>query len=261
MILVLVVLILDQSLKVWVKTTMFYQQDIPLIGEWARLHFVENNGMAFGLSLAGSYGKLALSLFRIVAVLFLIYYIKVLADSKAAFGLLASFALILAGALGNIIDSAFYGMIFSPSYPGHGGIATMFPPEGGYSSFLHGKVVDMLYFPMIKGNFPDWMPVWGGENFLFFRPVFNIADMSITTGVLSIIIFHRDFFNNVPEPTAPAPNAATINPAAAETPVVDEERTTANNETELREEQTTEEVEEDLAEIPSEGEKEQKDIS
>ncbi len=175
---------------------MSYGDEISLLGfDWALLHFVENNGMAFGLSIGGEYGKLALSLFRILAVLFLFYFIRQLIRARVGMGLLASFALILAGALGNIIDSAFYGLIFSasPTYHG-GGVATLFPPEGGYAGFLHGKVVDMLYFPMAEGFFPDWFPFWGGEPFLFFRPVFNLADTAITIGVLSILLFHRSFF-------------------------------------------------------------------
>jgi len=177
---------------------MEYGEEFSMFGtDWALVHFVENPGMAFGITLGGSYGKLFLSLFRIVAVGFLGYYIKILIDAKSNFGLLASFALILAGALGNIIDSAFYGLIFSES-PYHGGLAEIFPEGGGYESFLYGKVVDMLYFPMFSGYFPDWMPFWGGEHFLFFKPVFNIADASITIGVLNILLFQRSFFN-VPE--------------------------------------------------------------
>lgn len=197
--LILLVLILDQSSKIWVKTTMEYGEEIRMFGlDWARIHFVENNGMAFGISLEGSYGKLALSLFRIIAVVFLSYYIKKLIDLKASMGLLLSFGLILAGALGNILDSAFYGMFFSASHY-HGGVAELFPEAGGYASFLHGKVVDMLYFPMFRGYFPEWFPFWSGEPYLFFRPVFNIADVSITVGVLSIILFQRNFFKSLDE--------------------------------------------------------------
>lgn len=189
-----VVLLLDQSLKFWVKTHFEYGEEIQLLGlPWALLHFVENNGMAFGLTLGGDYGKLALSLFRITAVLFLAYFIRQLLREKAPFGLLASFAMILAGALGNILDSAFYGIIFSDS-PYHGGVAQLFPPEGGYAGFLHGKVVDMLYFPLLRGYWPDWVPFIGGDYYMFFKPVFNIADMSISLGVMSIILFQRSFF-------------------------------------------------------------------
>lgn len=197
------VLLLDQSLKIWVKTNMEYGDEIQLFGlNWALIHFVENNGMAFGLSLNGEYGKLALSLFRILAVGFLIYYIRILIKSKAPFGLLFSFACILAGAVGNILDSAFYGLIFSES-PYHGGLAELFPVGGGYSSFLHGKVVDMFYFPIAQGHFPDWLPFWGGDSFLFFRPVFNVADTAITVGVLYILLFQRSFFSNHREEEPP----------------------------------------------------------
>jgi signal peptidase II len=192
---VLLVLVIDQSLKIWIKTHLYYSQEIAIFGlGWAKLHFVENNGMAFGLSLGGFYGKLALSLFRITAVFVLSYYISLLIKAEAKMGLLISFALILAGAIGNIIDSAFYGLIFSESYHGH--TSVLFPDGGGYAGFLHGKVVDMLYFPLFEGQIPEWFPFWGGSQFLFFRPVFNIADMSITIGVLSIILFHRSFFSS-----------------------------------------------------------------
>ena len=205
---------------------MEYGEEIRILGlDWALLHFVENNGMAFGLSLGGDYGKLALSLFRIFAVGALIYYIRLLIQGKANFGILASFALILAGALGNIIDSAFYGLIFSES-PYHGGLATLFPAEGGYASFLHGKVVDMFYFPILRGTFPDWLPIWGGDTFLFFRPVFNIADTSITIGVASIILFHRNFFNNTNEVLDPDAPTNSVEPEEqVEEAIADEETT------------------------------------
>ncbi len=193
-IIVLLVLFLDQALKIWVKTNMEYGEYFNLLGfDWARIHFVENPGMAFGIELGGDYGKLALSLFRIGAVFFLIYYIGELIKMKVPFGLLISFGLILAGALGNILDSAFYGLIFSASEY-HGGLAEFMPEGGGYASFLHGKVVDMLHFPLFEGRFPEWLPRWGGQHFEFFRPVFNLADTSITIGVLNIILFQRSFF-------------------------------------------------------------------
>lgn len=195
---VFLVLLIDQVVKIWVKTNMYYGETIFMLGlDWARIHFVENPGMAFGISLGGDYGKLALSLFRILAVGFLVYYIRLLLNNKVSFGLLFSFALILAGALGNIIDSAFYGLIFSDST--HGEIATFFPEGGGYETFLHGRVVDMLYFPLIDTVLPDWLPFWGGESFEFFKPVFNIADSSITIGVLNILLFQRSFFSQQEE--------------------------------------------------------------
>jgi signal peptidase II len=155
--------------------------------------------MAFGLQFAGGYGKLALSLFRIFAVGFLGWYIFRLAKSKTAFGVIFCFSLILAGAMGNIIDSALYGMVFSEST--YFDIARFLPAEGGYSNFLHGKVVDMFYFPILEGNYPQWLPFLGGDHFIFFRPVFNVADSAITTGVISLLIFQRQFFNTPKEKT------------------------------------------------------------
>ena len=198
------VLLIDQVLKIWIKTHMHLNEDSFedwswWTASWGRIHFVENEGMAFGIELPGNYGKLALSLFRIAAVGFLFYYLKLLIRAKVSFGLVACFGLILAGALGNILDSAFYGVLFSDSPYHSREVATLFPPDGGYAGFLHGKVVDMFYFPMFSGTFPDWLPIWGGEDFMFFRPVFNVADASITVGVISLLLFHRDFFSGAPE--------------------------------------------------------------
>lgn len=167
--------------------------EIQLLGNRGMLHFTENIGMAFGIQLAGEYGKLILSIFRIVAVIFLLWYINQLVKKNVSFGAIFSFSLITAGALGNIIDSAFYGMIFSESTPFCP--AEMFPADGGYATFLHGKVVDMFYFPLLQGTYPDWFPFWKGQEFIFFRPVFNIADSSITIGVLSLLLFQQKFLN------------------------------------------------------------------
>jgi signal peptidase II len=191
---VFIVLCLDQALKIWIKTNMTLGQEFLVAGNWFIIHFTENNGMAFGLQFAGEYGKLALSLFRILAVGFLAWYIIHLANRKTGFGVLFAFSLILAGALGNIIDSAFYGIFFSEST--YFDVARFMPAEGGYSTLLHGKVVDMFYFPIFEGNYPQWVPFWGGQSFIFFRPVFNIADSAITTGVLILVIFQRQFFNS-----------------------------------------------------------------
>ena len=188
------VLILDQWLKIYVKTSIPYGSGFDILGlSWAKIHFIENEGMAFGFEFGGKAGKLILSIFRILMVGFLIYLIRTLILAKESIGLIVSFALIIAGAIGNIIDSAFYGLIFSES-SFHGGLAEMFPTEGGYAGFLYGRVVDMLYFPLIDTHWPDWMPVVGGNRLQFFRPVFNLADTAISTGVISILLFHRKFF-------------------------------------------------------------------
>jgi signal peptidase II len=185
------VLFLDQALKIWIKTNMYLGEEFTVLGNWFRIHFTENNGMAFGLELGGSAGKLFLSVFRILAVIGIGWYLVYLVRHKAHGGLIACFSLIFAGAIGNIIDSAFYGMIFNDSMHQK---ATLFPPEGGYAGFLHGRVVDMFYFPLIDTRLPDWLPVWGGDDFQFFRPVFNIADSSITVGVIFLIIFQKRFY-------------------------------------------------------------------
>ncbi len=190
-IIIFLTLIADQALKIWVKTHMFIGEEHKIIGDWFIIHFTENNGMAFGLEIGGETGKMILSIFRIIAVIAIIWYIIILSKDKASNGFVLSMSMILAGALGNIIDSVFYGTIFNESF---GQIATMFPQEGGYSSLLHGRVVDMFYFPLIDTMLPSWIPFWGGEHFVFFRPVFNIADASITIGVAIIIIFQKRFF-------------------------------------------------------------------
>ena len=184
------VLLIDQWSKIAVKTTMHLGDEFPVLGNWFYIHFVENPGMAFGMEFGGDWGKLALSLFRIVAVFGIGYYLFKLAKD-AHKGFRVCVALIFAGAIGNILDSAFYGLIFNESF---NQIATFMPEGGGYASFLHGRVVDMFYFPLFDGFFPEWFPIWGGEHFMFFRPVFNVADAAISIGIALIFIFNKRFF-------------------------------------------------------------------
>ncbi|MBO5297292.1 MAG: lipoprotein signal peptidase [Candidatus Homeothermus sp.] len=189
-IIILGVLIIDQIVKIWVKTNMYLGQEF-VITDWFRIYFIENNGMAFGMELGS---KLFLTMFRIVAVGLLIYYIcriKNRTDIKT--GYIVCCALITAGAAGNIIDSVFYGMIFNNPYPPE--VAVMFPPEGGYAPVFHGRVVDMLYFPLFSFYWPDWVPFVGGDYFLFFQPIFNIADAAITVGILVLIIFYSKYLS------------------------------------------------------------------
>ncbi len=167
-------------------------QEYHVFGDWFIIHFTENPGMAFGLEFSGDYGKLILSLFRLVAITVLTFYIYSLTRHKVSNVVLVSLSLVLAGATGNMIDSAFYGVLFSDS--NYFEVARFLPPEGGYASLLHGKVVDMLYFPLISGVYPQWVPVLGGSEFQFFRPVFNIADSSITIGVIIMVLFQKQFF-------------------------------------------------------------------
>lgn len=191
---VVLILVADQILKIWVKTHMQIGDEIHIFGHRGMLHFIENNGMAFGMEMGGRPGKLILSIFRIIAIFGIGWFLNNIISKKANFGLILAVSAILAGAIGNIIDSAFYGMIFSESYSQ---TAVLFPPGGGYSSFLHGRVVDMFYFPVINTQWPDWSPFRPGESFIFFRPVFNIADSSITCGVISILLFQKRMFREL----------------------------------------------------------------
>ena len=190
-----IIIIIDQILKIWIKTNMALGQEYRIFN-WFIIHFVENNGMAFGMELSGRYGKMYLSIFRIAVVAGIGWYLYRLTQKKETTkGLIICLSLIFAGAIGNIIDSAFYGLIFSESYMN---IATFTKPGNGYASFLHGRVVDMFYFPLFSGNYPDWFPFGlGGKSFIFFRPVFNIADSAITTGMFSLLVFHKKFYNTL----------------------------------------------------------------
>lgn len=182
------VLIIDQIIKIWIKTHMALGDEFCVFGSWFRIHFVENNGMAFGMELGGSWGKIILSVFRVVAVFFITYYLAKLCRQTGRTFLVVCISLVLAGAIGNILDSVFYGVIFDSSV---GQIATLFPESGGYSTWLHGRVVDMFYMPMIEGHFPDWFPRVGGDSFTFFHPVFNFADAAISIGIVLLFLFQR----------------------------------------------------------------------
>ena len=189
---VVAILIVDQAIKIWIKTHMMLGESYSIFGSWSYIHFTENYGMAFGIEFWGKFGKILLSLFRVGAVVAIGFYIRhLIRTQKATNGAVIGLALIMAGALGNIIDSAFYGLIFNHSM---GQVAQLFPEGGGYASFLHGQVVDMFYFPLIEGHFPGWFPIWGGLDFVFFRPVFNFADAAISCGVIYILLFQRKLF-------------------------------------------------------------------
>lgn len=193
LVLISIILLVDQISKIWVKLNMTIGQNFNVIGDKFLIHFIENPGMAYGMEFGGDYGKLFLSVFRIIAVIGIGYGLHYMIKHKYNRGFILNVSLIFAGALGNIIDSVFYGVIFSESTPYQ--TATLFPEGGGYASFLHGKVVDMLYAPLIEGTFPSWVPIWGNDDFLFFRPVFNVADSAITVGVFLILIFQQRYFN------------------------------------------------------------------
>ena len=210
---ILLVLILDQVLKIWVKTHMYYGESFSILGlSWAQIHFVENDGAAFGLSYGGETGKLILSTFRIIMVSFLFYMLYRMAKTKEPLGFLIFFAFIIAGAMGNIIDSIFYGQIFSASPRHTQTVAELFPAGGGYGKILHGLVVDMLHFPFFETRLPDWFPFWGGRQVRFFAFVFNIADAAISTGVIGILLFHRKYFT---QPQKVKETAAAVTAVAA----------------------------------------------
>ena len=182
---IILILFLDQISKIWVKTNMALYDSIE-ITKWFKIYFVENNGMAFGIE---AIGKLFLSIFRIIAVGFIGVYLANIIKKDYKFGFIICISMVLAGAFGNIVDSVLYGEIFSASYPGH--VAHFVPIGEGYSSWLHGKVVDMLYFPLIETTLPNWVPIWGGTEILFFRFIFNLADASISVGVALLLLFYR----------------------------------------------------------------------
>ena len=184
-IIVIAILLIDQILKIWVKTNMHLHECIT-ITDWFKICFIENKGMAFGMEIGS---KLVLSLFRIVAVSVIGYYIYLQVKQKARTGYIVCLAMVMAGAIGNIIDCMFYGLIFNASSEFY---TSYFVPFGeGYAPFLMGKVVDMFYFPLIVSTWPDWMPMVGGEDFVFFSPIFNFADASISVGVVLLLLFYR----------------------------------------------------------------------
>lgn len=189
-IIIIVILLIDQISKFYIKTNFALGEEIEVF-EWFRILFVENEGMAWGTKIPGEYGKLALTLFRLAAIVGIGYWLWDSVRKNGSRILITSIALIFAGAFGNIIDSVFYGMVFNDSY---GQVASFLPTEGGYGTLFHGKVVDMLYFPLWKGYLPEWIPFWGGEYFTFFEPVFNIADSAISIGVALLLIFNKKAF-------------------------------------------------------------------
>lgn len=189
MAIILSVLLADQVLKVWVKLNFRLTESVHMFGQnvdWAYLQFVENRGMAFGLEFGGDTGKLLLTLFRIVAVIGIGWLLRRAIQQQQGNWTIVSLSLVFTGALGNIIDSTFYGVLFGISTPYQ--VAEFLPAEGGYASLLHGAVVDMFYFPLWRGQLPEWLPFWGGEWFEFFQPVFNIADVAITTGITMLLL-------------------------------------------------------------------------
>ena len=196
--LVLTILVIDQSLKIWVKTNMSLHESIE-IASWFYIAFIENNGMAFGMEIGS---KIFLSVFRIVAVFGLSYYIWLQLQEKARIGYIVLLTMILAGAIGNLIDCMFYGLIFNVSTPYN--VAEFVSFGDGYAPFLMGRVVDMFYFPLIEATWPQWMPVVGGQEFIFFSPIFNFADANVSVGIIALLIFYRKELSQIsfskPEP-------------------------------------------------------------
>lgn len=196
--LVVLLLVIDQVIKFVVKLNMSLGESIPVFGNWFQICFIENNGMAFGMQFGGVHGKLALTLFRVVLIGFIIYYLrKLIKRAWVPTGALVGLTLILVGAIGNVIDCIFYGVIFDASTPFQ--VAQFLPEGGGYAPLLFGKVVDMFYFPLIESTFPSWLPIWGGEDFIFFAPVFNFADSCISIGVVYLLLFQYKFFSKEAE--------------------------------------------------------------
>jgi signal peptidase II len=190
-IIIVAILLIDQAIKIWVKTSMSLHESIR-ITDWFYILFIENKGMAFGMELGS---KIVLSLFRVVAIAFLIYYIRQEVRAKARTGYIVCLAMILAGAAGNLIDCMFYGLIFNASSDFY---VSYFVPFGtGYAPFLMGKVVDMFYFPLIETDWPSWMPFVGGDHFIFFSPIFNFADSSISVGVVLLLLFYREEISKI----------------------------------------------------------------
>ena len=189
-VIILLLLFFDQASKIWIKTNMQLHESYEIFS-WFQIYFTENPGMAFGLELID---KQILSIIRIIAVIVLGYYLFQIIKRNYSFGFVTCVTLIFVGAIGNIIDCVFYGIIFDHSF---GQIATFMPEGGGYAPVLHGKVVDMLYFPLIETTLPSWFPVWGGKDFVFFRPIFNIADSAICVGMISLLLFYRKSLSKI----------------------------------------------------------------